>query len=367
MKRSGSSGACLARARVDRRRAGRSALAVVALVVVALFVFWLFVPRPNATAYFVSHSPTRGQVFDEHGVPYVGGVGLRMEVVEPFGTGPSVYAQGGWTDPEGRFELPLHGLRVPVSNDALAWSIEADGFRHDIDFTTAPVELRHASGVVHLGEELIDGTIDIEPVELALPPAIGTLEVRPAVLGDALVIFVPRGIPSSSVPGEWFASARALTLPAGRAVPVYSWDDAERWTILVRAALGGEVGELVFVRDAANLVTLASEYSVVVEIDAGAFEVDSSTVFVCAFDSSVTPFAVDPTRESVRNWIGMHRHYQGSVTDTEHVNLGTRSVTLELPIGVHRLELWRQDAMQDGPIAARDVTVTGDMTASLRR
>jgi hypothetical protein len=148
---------------------------------------------------------------------------------------------------------------------------------------------------------------------------------------------------------------------------VYSWDDAERWTILVRAALGGEVGELVFVRDAANLVTLASEYSVVVEIDAGAFEVDSSTVFVCAFDSSVTPFAVDPTRESVRNWIGMHRHYQGSVTDTEHVNLGTRSVTLELPIGVHRLELWRQDAMQDGPIAARDVTVTGDMTASLRR
>jgi len=342
-------------------------LLVLGLIVVASFVFWLFVRRPNSGAYFASNAPTRGQVFDEHGAPYVGGVGLRTEVVEPFGTGPSVFAQSGWTDAEGRFELRPHGLRVPVSNDALAWSIEADGFRHDVDFTTSPVELRHASGVVHLGEELIDGTIDLERVDLALPPAIGTLEVRPAVLGDALVIFVPRGVPSSSVPVDWFRAARALTLPAGRAVPIYSWDDAERWTILVRAALGGEVGELVFVRDGANLVTLESEYSVVVEIDAGAFDVDRSTVFVCAFDASVTPYAVDPDYEAVQSWVHMLHHYEGSATDCERVNLGTKSVELELPIGVHRLELWRQDVMQGGPIAARDVTVTGDMTASLRR
>jgi hypothetical protein len=361
------SGARLARARVDRRRAGRSAIAVVALVVAALLVFWLFVRRPNSSAYFASNSPTRGQVFDENGVPYVSGFALRTEVVEPSGTGPSLFGQSGWTDPEGRFELRAHGLRVPVSNDALAWRLEPRGFRSDVDFTTAPHELRCASGVVHLGEELIDGTIDIERVDLALPPVIGTLEVRPAALGDALVIFVPRGIRSSSVPIDWFATARAVTLPAGRAVPVYSWDDAERWTILVRAALGGEVGELVFVRGGANMITLPNEYTVVVNIDAGAYEVNTGSVFVCAFDASVTPHAVDPTRDAVWSWVHMLHHYEGGAAEFKRVNLSTKSVELELPIGVHRLELWRQDMMQGGPIAARDVTVTGDMTASLLR
>jgi hypothetical protein len=63
----------------------------------------------------------------------------------------------------------------------------------------------------------------------------------------------------------------------------------------------------------------------------------------------------------------MLRHYEGCATDFDRVNLGAKSVELELPIGVHRLELWRADVMQGGPIAARDVTVTGDMTASLLR